>query len=66
MLAELYKNKIENLDAYVGGMLETNGVGPGELFSVIIKDQFIRLRDSDRFWFENNLTGYFLKILRKK
>ena len=37
---------------YVGGMLETHG-GPGSLFRAIIKEQFTRLRDADRFWFEN-------------
>lgn len=45
------------LDAYVGGMLESNGDGPGQLFSKVIIDQFERLRDSDRFWFENELNG---------
>lgn len=52
-LSELYDNNIDKLDAYVGGMLETIGEGPGELFTKIIKDQFERLRDGDRFWFEN-------------
>lgn len=47
-LAVLYNRDIGSLDAYVGGMLESSDNGPGELFSAIIKDQFIRLRDSDR------------------
>ncbi|PAV57045.1 hypothetical protein WR25_26113 [Diploscapter pachys] len=58
-LASLYNRDIGSLDAYVGGMLEGSDNGPGELFSAIIKDQFIRLRDSDRFWFENPLNGLF-------
>ncbi|CAJ0580698.1 unnamed protein product, partial [Mesorhabditis spiculigera] len=58
-LTNLYGNDINKLDAYVGGMLETNGTGPGELFSKIIMDQFVRLRDGDRFWFENQLNGIF-------
>ena len=53
----LYGDDISRLDAYVGGMLETDGHGPGELFSAIIRDQFIRLRDGDRFWFENTQNG---------
>ncbi|KAI1729776.1 heme peroxidase domain-containing protein [Ditylenchus destructor] len=57
-LADLYGSNIDRLDAYVGGMLETNGTGPGELFTKIIFDQFLRLRNSDRFWFENTQNGF--------
>jgi dual oxidase len=39
-------------------MLETTLEGnPGPLFSTVIKEQFERLRESDRFWFENKETG---------
>ncbi|PIK44178.1 dual oxidase 1 precursor [Apostichopus japonicus] len=41
------------LDIWPGGILETTSNGPGELFRSIILDQFIRIRDADRFWFEN-------------
>ncbi|GMT20614.1 hypothetical protein PFISCL1PPCAC_11911, partial [Pristionchus fissidentatus] len=58
-LSALYGDDISRLDAYVGGMLETDGLGPGELFSSIITNQFKRIRDSDRFWFENRLNGIF-------
>ncbi|KAI6201072.1 NAD(P)H oxidase (H(2)O(2)-forming) [Aphelenchoides besseyi] len=58
-LSQLYHNDIDLLDAYVGGMLETTGSGPGELFTIIIKDQFQRLRDADRFWFENKKNEIF-------
>lgn len=50
-LETLYK-RIDNVDLWVGGILET-GDGPGELFTAIIKDQFRRIRDGDRFWYEN-------------
>ena len=46
------------IDLYVGGMLESTG-DPGPLFTSIIKDQFKKLRDSDRFWFENEDNGIF-------
>lgn len=55
-LKEAYKNDVNNIDLYVGGMLESQD-GPGELFSAIIIDQFTRLRDADRFWFENIENG---------
>ena len=55
LLAELY-DSINDIDLYVGGMLESVD-GPGELFTKIIKEQFERLRDSDRFWFESSEIG---------
>uniref|UniRef100_A0A4W3IEX4 NAD(P)H oxidase (H2O2-forming) n=1 Tax=Callorhinchus milii TaxID=7868 RepID=A0A4W3IEX4_CALMI len=57
-LAELYDNDISKLEILVGGLLESFG-NPGELFTAIIKDQFERLRDGDRFWFENHKNGLF-------
>lgn len=42
-------------------MLESEGGRPGELFRKIIKEQFERLRDADRFWFENTNNGLFSK-----
>ena len=55
-LMEAYKGDVMNIDLYVGGMLESKD-GPGELFRAIIKEQFQRLRDADRFWFENTENG---------
>lgn len=52
-LEKLTKGKMEDIDVWVGGLLETTTNGPGELFSTIIEDQFRRIRDGDRFWFEN-------------
>ena len=51
-LSRLYNDNIDNVDVFLGGMLESVD-RPGPLFSKIIKEQFSRLRDSDRFWFEN-------------
>ena len=65
-LAQLYGSNIKKLDAYVGGMLEANGNGPGELFSKIIFDQFLRLRNSDRFWFENKDNGFVHSLANQK
>lgn len=55
-LMEIHSNDIDNVDVYLGGMLESVA-GPGELFSAVIKEQFLRLRESDRFWFENEKNG---------
>lgn len=41
-----------HIDVWTGGILETSD-RPGPLFRAVIKDQFTRIRDSDRFWFEN-------------
>ena len=62
-LANLYDNNLNNVDVYVGGMVESDlEIGrPGELFRTVIKEQFIRIRDSDRFWFENRHNGLFIK-----
>ncbi|XP_069121720.1 dual oxidase-like [Argopecten irradians] len=57
-LSRIYGD-INIIDPFVGGMLETTSEGPGELFSAILVDQFTRVRDGDRFWFENNQSRLF-------
>jgi len=47
------------VDVWVGGILET-GDGPGELFQKIILDQFQRIRDGDRFWYNNTANGWVI------
>ncbi|CAG0912911.1 unnamed protein product, partial [Notodromas monacha] len=53
-----YYGGVDNIDLYVGGMLESQQ-GPGPLFRAIIREQFERIRDADRFWFENTENGIF-------
>lgn len=60
ILISAYQNRLDNIDAYIGGMLESYGK-PGELFTKVILDQFTRVRDADRFWFENEDNGIFTK-----
>jgi Animal haem peroxidase len=48
---------LSRIDVWIGGILET-GDTPGELFTKIIKDQFWRIRNADRFWFENKRNKY--------
>ncbi|KAL7042509.1 hypothetical protein ACKWTF_001170 [Chironomus riparius] len=60
ILISAYKNRLDNVDAYIGGMLESYGK-PGELFTKVILDQFTRIRDADRYWFENEENEIFTK-----
>ncbi|KAK2842412.1 hypothetical protein Q5P01_012612 [Channa striata] len=57
-IAELYDSDISKLELFPGGLLESHD-GPGPVFSAIILDQFERIRNGDRFWFENKQNGLF-------
>uniref|UniRef100_A0A8C4GI45 NAD(P)H oxidase (H2O2-forming) n=1 Tax=Dicentrarchus labrax TaxID=13489 RepID=A0A8C4GI45_DICLA len=57
-VAELYNRDISKLELFPGGLLESVD-GPGPVFSAIILDQFERMRNGDRFWFENKQNGLF-------
>uniref|UniRef100_A0A3P8VW83 NAD(P)H oxidase (H2O2-forming) n=1 Tax=Cynoglossus semilaevis TaxID=244447 RepID=A0A3P8VW83_CYNSE len=57
-IAELYNRDISKLELFPGGLLEFLD-GPGPVFSAIILDQFERIRNGDRFWFENKQNGLF-------
>ncbi|XP_075711304.1 dual oxidase 1-like [Rhinoderma darwinii] len=57
-LITLYGNDIERLELIPGVLLEIDG-SPGGLISEIILSQFNRLREGDRFWFENEKNGLF-------
>ncbi|XP_008543644.1 dual oxidase isoform X1 [Microplitis demolitor] len=56
----LYNHSFDDIDIWIGGIFETED-GPGELFRTIIADQFERIRNGDRFWFENENNGLFTK-----
>ena len=58
-LEEIY-GEIGHLELWPAGLAEDHVEGGiiGETFHAIIVDQFTRLRDGDRFWFEND--PYFL------
>ncbi|XP_063956076.1 dual oxidase 2-like isoform X4 [Lytechinus pictus] len=58
-LEAVYEGDLDKVDIWAGGLMETTSNGPGELFRFIIKDQFVRSRDADRFWFENEKNGLF-------
>lgn len=56
-LRELYGHP-GNVDVWVGGILEdqVSGGKVGPLFRCLLLEQFKRLRDGDRFWYENPST----------
>lgn len=64
-LKALYDN-VDSIDPWIGGLAEDhlNGAQVGELIFYVLKDQFERMRDGDRFWYENDpiLQGYQDKI----
>lgn len=53
-LKDLYGHP-SNIDIWVGGILEdqSKGARVGPLFRCLLVEQFKRLRDGDRFWYEN-------------
>lgn len=57
-LEELY-GTVDNVDLWVGLLAEDHvpGSSVGELTQTILVDQFERLRDGDRFWYQNVFSG---------
>lgn len=64
-LREVYGYSLDDIDIWPGGLSETTGDGPGELFRTVIEDQFVRIRDGDRFWWENKLNGQVITRSRR-
>lgn len=54
--ADAYYDKVDSIDLWVGGLAEDHMPGAlvGITFYTIIRDQFLRLRDGDRFWYQND------------
>jgi len=64
-LAAVYTSP-DDVDVWVGGLAENHVpdamVGP--TFSAILRDQFERLRDGDRFWYEGYLPQDMVRMVR--
>ena len=58
---------VNNIDLWVGLLAEDHvrGASVGELTKAIIADQFERLRDGDRFWYQNTLRGPELRQVER-
>lgn len=65
-LQQVYGN-VNNIDAWVGALAEDHlpGASVGALSSAMIADQFTRLRDGDRLYYENTFAGATLDSLRR-
>ena len=58
----------EDIDLWVGALAEdhVNGGLVGELIFTILKDQFTRLRDGDRFWYQSYLPRNLIRQVEKQ
>uniref|UniRef100_A0A1I7XQN9 DUF2179 domain-containing protein n=1 Tax=Heterorhabditis bacteriophora TaxID=37862 RepID=A0A1I7XQN9_HETBA len=69
LLSDIYTRCLDDVDFYVGSMLEDPVVGGlvGTTLSCVIGEQFKRLRDGDRFFYENLgvFTSTQLEQIRK-
>ena len=65
-LEETY-GSVDNIDLWVGGLAEDHldGSSMGETFTTIIADQFERLRDGDRYWYQNVFSGKQLETIEQ-
>lgn len=65
-LESLY-GTVDDIDLWVGGLAEdpVPGSSVGPTFQSIIVDQFQRLRDGDRYWYQNQFSGTQLAELQK-
>ncbi|MCL4152065.1 UNVERIFIED_CONTAM: hypothetical protein GTU68_040883 [Idotea baltica] len=63
-LASVY-DSVDDVDVWVGGLAEDHveGSSTGELLRTVLVDQFSRIRDGDRLWYENNFSGEQLRRL---
>jgi len=61
-LEETYGD-VDNIDVWVGMLAEDHveGASTGEMMGIVIADQFTRLRDGDRFYYENQFEGRLLQ-----
>jgi hypothetical protein len=57
-LKSLY-GSVNNIDLWVGGLAEDHvpGTSVGPLFRTVLVDQFRRLRDGDRYWYEARFSA---------
>ena len=57
---------VNNVELFVGGLAEDHAKGSsvGPTFQAIIANQFERIRDGDRFWYQNIFSGLQLRAIQ--
>ena len=65
-LEEAYGD-VNEIDVWVGGLAEdhVDGGSVGELVQAVLVDQFTRLRDGDRFWYQNQFSDEQLRQIER-
>ena len=56
---------VDLIDAWVGGLAEppVRGAMVGETVQAVLAEQFRRLRDGDRFWYQNHLSRELQRLV---
>lgn len=59
---------VDDIDVWMGALAEdhVNGAQVGELIFTVLKDQFTRLRDGDRFWYQTYLPPAWVRHLENQ
>ena len=60
-------DSVDEIDLWVGGLAEDHveGGSVGETVRAILADQFTRLRDGDRFWYQRTFGGHELDAIER-
>ena len=66
-LKQLYNFDVNNVDAWVGALAETHvpGASVGPLMQRIMAEQFERIRDGDRFWYQRAFSPEEVQSLER-
>lgn len=59
---------VEDIDAWVGGLAEAHAEGAlvGPTWKAVLADQFRRLRDGDRFWYQSYLPRFLVEMVEEQ
>ena len=59
---------VDDVDLWVGGLAEADRQGSmvGEVFHRILVDQFTRVRDADRFWYQRHLSAELVRMVEQQ